>query len=72
MNNYYFGLFDDLLNLLYSIFKKKLCIKWIKKGFKFAMHFGWFETKISKLLCNAFYILKLNHIIALYLSDICL
>ena len=45
MNNYYFVFFDDLHNLLFSIFKKKLCIKWIKKGFKFAMHFGWFETK---------------------------
>ena len=72
MNNYYFAFRDDLLNLLYSIFKKKLCIKWIKKGFKFAMHFGWFETKKSNLLCDAFYILKLNRIIALRLSDICL
>ena len=71
MNNYYFAFHDDLHNLLYSILKK-ICIKWIKKVFKFAMHFGWSETKKSKLLCDAFYILKLNHIIAFHLSDICL
>ena len=31
MNNYYFGLFDDLLNLLYSILKK-IMYKMDKEG----------------------------------------
>ena len=32
MNNYYFAFRDDLLNLLYSIFLKKIMYKMDKEG----------------------------------------